>query len=84
MVDIREFKLTLRVGDEEVTFGVTNGFQNNYAQGEVFNIDEENELEELEKLIEEEIQSIQQVKRTKPRASILIVLKSLRIKLQRL
>ncbi|KAL7600436.1 hypothetical protein Lser_V15G26627 [Lactuca serriola] len=36
---------------------------------EVFNIDEDNELEELEKLMEE-IKTLNQVKRTKPRASV--------------
>ena len=36
----------------------------------VFNIDEQNELEDLEKLMEEEIKTIQQVKRTKPRAFV--------------
>ncbi|XP_023747470.1 uncharacterized protein LOC111895625 [Lactuca sativa] len=58
LVDIRKSKLTLRVGDEQMTFGVADGFKNKHSQDEVFNIDEENEFEELEKLMEEEIQSI--------------------------
>ncbi|XP_052620991.1 uncharacterized protein LOC128126876 [Lactuca sativa] len=70
LVDLGESKLYLRVGNEKEIFGIKDGFQGNHAQEEVFNIDEENELEELEKLIEEEIKTIQQVKRTKPRASV--------------
>ncbi|KAL7595523.1 hypothetical protein Lser_V15G29447 [Lactuca serriola] len=70
LIDIRESKLTLRVGDEKEIFGIKYGFQGNHAQEEVFNIDEENELEELEKLMEEEIKTIQQVKRTKTRPFI--------------
>ncbi|KAL7600940.1 hypothetical protein Lser_V15G25757 [Lactuca serriola] len=70
LVDVRESELTLRVGDEEETFVVQDGFQGSDVHDEVFNIDEENELEELEKLMEEEIQ---QVKCTKPRASVPIV-----------
>ncbi|KAL7601430.1 uncharacterized protein LOC111915627 [Lactuca sativa] len=63
-------KLTLRVGDEEETFGIKEDFQGSDVQGEVFNIDEKDELRELEKLMEEEIKTIQQVKRTKQRASV--------------
>ena len=65
LVDIRESKLTLRVGDEKEIFGIEDGFQRSNVQEEVFNIDEENELEELEKLMEEEIKTIQQVKKNK-------------------
>ncbi|XP_023748839.1 uncharacterized protein LOC111897104 [Lactuca sativa] len=67
VVDIRESKLTLRVGDEEETFGVQDGFQGSDVQGEVFKIDEEDKLGELQKLVEEELKTIQQVKRTKPK-----------------
>ncbi|XP_023766457.1 uncharacterized protein LOC111914985 [Lactuca sativa] len=49
---------------------IQDGFQGSDAQEEVFNIDEKNELEELEKIMEVEIKTIQQVKRTKPRASV--------------
>ncbi|XP_023743721.2 uncharacterized protein LOC111891890 [Lactuca sativa] len=44
LVDIRESKLTLRVGDEEETFGLQDGFQGYDVQGEVFNIEDDNEL----------------------------------------
>ncbi|XP_023742593.1 uncharacterized protein LOC111890738 [Lactuca sativa] len=70
LVDVRESELALRVGDEEETFGVQDGLQGSDVHDEVFNIHEKNELEELEKLMEEEIQ---QVKHTKPRASVPIV-----------
>ena len=60
----------MRVGDDEGTFGIKDGFQGNDVQGELFNIDEDNELEELEKLMEEEIQ---QIKHTKPRASVPLI-----------
>ena len=40
------------------------------VNSEVLNVDEVNELEELEKLMEEEIKTIHQVKRTKPRATV--------------
>ena len=63
LVDIRDSKITLRVGDDEATFGVEDGFQGSNVQNDVFNVDEENELEKLEKLMEEEIR---QVNRTKP------------------
>lgn len=69
-MDIREPKLTLRVGDEEMTFGLEDRFKEANTQNEVFNIDGGNGLEELEKLMEEGIQAIQEVKRTQPRASI--------------
>ena len=36
----------------------------------MFTINEDNGLEELEKLMEEEIKAVHQVKRTKPRASV--------------
>ena len=36
LVDIHESKLTLRVGDDEMTFGVEDGFKREYAQNEVF------------------------------------------------
>ncbi|XP_023734919.1 uncharacterized protein LOC111882785 [Lactuca sativa] len=73
LVDIHESKLTLRVGDDEATFGIEDGFQGNDVQGEVFNVDkEEDELEELEKLMEE-LKIIQQVKHTKPRESVRLV-----------
>ncbi|KAL7601030.1 uncharacterized protein LOC111910598 [Lactuca sativa] len=52
LVDIRESKLTLRVGDEEEIFGVQDGFQGNNIQGEVFNIEDDDELAKLEKLME--------------------------------
>ncbi|XP_052623636.1 uncharacterized protein LOC128128938 [Lactuca sativa] len=65
LVDIHESKLTLRVGDENEIFGIEDGFQRSDAQEEVFNIDKEYELEELEKLMEEEIKTIQQVKKNK-------------------
>ena len=68
LVDIRESKLTLRVGDEQEVFGIRNDFQED--KEEVFTINEENELEELEKLMEEEIKVVHQAKRTKPRASV--------------
>ncbi|XP_023767334.1 uncharacterized protein LOC111915926 [Lactuca sativa] len=70
LVDVRESKLTLRVGDDEETFGIQDGFQGEDVKGEVFNMDEDNDLEELENLMEEEIKTIHQVKRTKPRASV--------------
>ena len=71
LVDICESKLTYRVGDDD-TFGIEDGFQGSHVQGEVFNIDkEEDELEEL--LMEEEVKTIQQVKNTKPRASVPLV-----------
>ncbi|XP_023741787.1 uncharacterized protein LOC111889862 [Lactuca sativa] len=66
LVDILESKLTLRVGDEKEIFGIADGFQENHVQKEVFTINEDNELEELEKLMEDEIKTIHQVKRTKP------------------
>ncbi|XP_023744241.1 uncharacterized protein LOC111892432 [Lactuca sativa] len=51
LVDIRESKLTLRVGDNEVTFGIEDGFQGSDVQVEVFNIDkEEDELEDWRSL----------------------------------
>ena len=31
LVEIRESKITLRVGDEEMTFGMEDGFKNDYA-----------------------------------------------------
>ncbi|KAL7593720.1 uncharacterized protein LOC111911455 [Lactuca sativa] len=62
LVDVRESKLTLRVGDDKEDFGIQDGFQGYDVKGEVFNIDEDNELEELEKLMEEEIKIINQVK----------------------
>ena len=49
-----------------------DSFQEDYAHQEVFNIDEEDELEELEKLMEE-LKIIQQVKHTKPRESVRLV-----------
>lgn len=49
-----------------MTFGVEEGFEKDKAQNELFYMDEENELEKLEKLMEEEI------KRTKTRASLLM------------
>ncbi|XP_023747688.1 uncharacterized protein LOC111895867 [Lactuca sativa] len=58
LVDICESKITLRIGDEKETFGIEDGFQGSDVQGEVFNIDKEDELEELGKLIEEEIKTI--------------------------
>ncbi|XP_052627227.1 uncharacterized protein LOC128133736 [Lactuca sativa] len=70
LVDIRKSKLTLRVGDEKEIFGIEDGFQENHAQEEVFTVGEDNELEELENLMEDEIKTIHQVKRTKPRASV--------------
>ncbi|XP_023760786.1 uncharacterized protein LOC111909226 [Lactuca sativa] len=70
LVDVRESKLTLRDGDDKEDFGIQYGFQGYDVKGEVFNIDEENELEELEKLTEEEIKAINQVKHTKPSASV--------------
>nr|KAJ0195910.1 hypothetical protein LSAT_V11C700375850 [Lactuca sativa] len=70
LVDICKSKLTLRVGDDKEIFGMEDRFQGYDVKSEVFNIDEDNELEELEKLMEEEIKTIDQVKRTKPRASV--------------
>ncbi|KAL7593873.1 hypothetical protein Lser_V15G35352 [Lactuca serriola] len=70
LVDVRESKLTLRVGDNEETFGIQDGFQGKDVKGEVFNMEKDDDLEELEKLVEEEIKRIHQVKRTKPRASV--------------
>ena len=70
LVDICDSKLTLRAGNDEMKFGVEDEFKKDCAQNEVFFMDEENELEELEKLMEEEIQTREQAKRTKPRASI--------------
>ncbi|KAL7606842.1 hypothetical protein Lser_V15G20544 [Lactuca serriola] len=55
LVDVRESKLTLRVVDNEETFRIQDGFQGEDVKGEVFNTDEDNDLEELEKLMEEEI-----------------------------
>lgn len=41
LVDIRESKHILWVGDEEMTFGLENGFKEDYASNEVFNLDDE-------------------------------------------
>ncbi|XP_023756272.2 uncharacterized protein LOC111904780 [Lactuca sativa] len=70
LVDVCESKLTLRVGDDEETFGIQDGFQGKDVKGEVFKMDEYNDLEELENLTEEEFKTIHQLKRTKPRASV--------------
>ncbi|XP_023762711.1 uncharacterized protein LOC111911152 [Lactuca sativa] len=70
LVGVRESKLTLRVGDDKEDFGMQDGFQGYDVKGEVLNVDEDNELEELEKLMEGEIMTLNQVKRTKPRASV--------------
>ena len=40
------------------------------CRGTAFTVNDENELEELEKLMEEEIKAVHQDKRTKPRASV--------------
>lgn len=57
-----------------MTFGVEEGLEKSKTQYEVFFIDDDNYLEELEKLIEEEVQTREklkeEVKLTKPRASI--------------
>ncbi|XP_023746643.1 uncharacterized protein LOC111894774 [Lactuca sativa] len=71
LVDISESNLTLRVGDDKETFWIKDGFQGSDIQEEVFNINENNELEELEKLMEDEIKTIHQIKGTKTRASVL-------------
>lgn len=59
LVDIRESKLNLRVGKEEITFGVDERSTNSKENDEVFlmnGVNEEvNELEELGKLMEEEL-----------------------------
>lgn len=67
------------MGKEEITFKVDERSKNLRAQGEVFHMDkvnEDNYLEELEKLMEEELKvrkklkMIEEVKPTKPKASI--------------
>ncbi|XP_023747601.1 uncharacterized protein LOC111895768 [Lactuca sativa] len=54
LVDVHESKLTLRVGDDKEDFGIQDGFHGNDVK---------------EKLMEEEIKAIHQIKRTKPRSS---------------
>ena len=56
-LDVHKSKLTLRVGKEDLTFGVEEQFKNSREKEEVFFVDEENELEELDKLVEEEVQT---------------------------
>ena len=56
-----------------MTFEVEEGFENSKVQNEVFFVDEDNELKELEKLMEKEVQRRKEIKRTKPRASIPMV-----------
>lgn len=67
------------MGKEEITFKFDERSKNLRAQGEVFHMDkvnEDNYLEELEKLMEEELKvrkkqkMIEEVKPTKPKASI--------------
>lgn len=73
LVDVCESKLTWRVGKEVMTFGVEEGFEKSKNPDEVFFMDEENELEELEKLMEEEVQTGEKPKEvmlTMPRVSI--------------
>lgn len=53
-----------------MTFGVEDEFKKDKAQNKVFYMDEDKEFEELEKLIEEEIHTREEIKRTKPRALI--------------
>nr|KAJ0224673.1 hypothetical protein LSAT_V11C100012890 [Lactuca sativa] len=85
VIDMKEdedSKLSLRVGKEAITFRVDEKIKNSKAQDEVFLIDgvnEENEIEELEKLMTEEVQTREktkpkeEVKLTKPRASTQMV-----------
>ncbi|KAL7594075.1 uncharacterized protein LOC111904270 [Lactuca sativa] len=44
LVDVRESKLTLRVGDDKEDFGMQYGLQGYDVKSEVFNVDEDNKL----------------------------------------